>query len=217
MVTTRRSSMMRKDSQSSTADRNGGGSEVGNRENESRQRNIKAVDAVVKETKNERRVSRGKRKKSTQNDTSKGSTHTTAVEQQIDDNDYNAGSYKNKKCKGDSDQAEHEEQQQQAEVVKQVVPIPPADFLVYADVDENIIDLISKIYYSNKYYCGEEEFRHVIMPKELYEIIPDEYRDRLLADDEWYRLGIRMSPGWHHYELHEPEPHIFLFRRQRTG
>ncbi|KAI3631394.1 hypothetical protein MIR68_010884 [Amoeboaphelidium protococcarum] len=216
MVTTRRSSMMRKNSQS-TADRNSGGIEVGNRENESRQRNIKAVDAVVNQAKNERRVSRGKRKKSTQNDTSKGSTHTTAVEQQIDDNDYDAESYKNKKCKGDSDQAEHEEQQQQAEVVKQVVPIPPADFLVYADVDENIIDLISKIYYSNKYYCGEEEFRHVIMPKELYEIIPDEYRDRLLADDEWYRLGIRMSPGWHHYELHEPEPHIFLFRRQRTG
>ncbi len=36
---------------------------------------------------------------------------------------------------------------------------------------------------------------------------------RLLTEKEWRGLGVQQSPGWEHYERHEPEPHILLFRR----
>jgi len=37
-----------------------------------------------------------------------------------------------------------------------------------------------------------------------------------LSEYEWRALGIVMSPGWEHYMLHEPEPHILLFRREKN-
>ena len=39
---------------------------------------------------------------------------------------------------------------------------------------------------------------------------------RLLEEPEWRGLGVCMSPGWRHYEIHRPEPHILLFRRRLT-
>jgi hypothetical protein len=48
--------------------------------------------------------------------------------------------------------------------------------------------------------------------------IPKEYFDgqrgtlKLLWEDEWRALGITQSLGWEHYEVHEPEPHILLFK-----
>jgi len=36
---------------------------------------------------------------------------------------------------------------------------------------------------------------------------------KLLWEEEWRALGITQSLGWEHYEVHEPEPHILLFKR----
>eukprot|EP00158_Paraphelidium_tribonemae_P000740 Partr_v1_DN23309_c0_g1_i3_m18451 len=65
------------------------------------------------------------------------------------------------------------------------------------DIDESLIDLIRGIYYSSKYECDDMEYRHVILPKALYELIPSEFTDRLLSETEWRSLGIRMSAGWY--------------------
>jgi len=55
---------------------------------------------------------------------------------------------------------------------------------------------LEKIYYSQKYFCDDYEFRHVIVPKDMLPLVPEEYRGRLLEEREWRKLGIRMSPGW---------------------
>jgi len=39
---------------------------------------------------------------------------------------------------------------------------------------------------------------------------------------EWRGLGVQQSRGWQHYQVHQPEPHVLLFRRPldtnpRTG
>ena len=52
--------------------------------------------------------------------------------------------------------------------------------------------------------------RHVILPKSL--IYKVENRG-LLSENEWRALGIQQGRGWMHYEIHEPEPWILLFRR----
>lgn len=78
--------------------------------------------------------------------------------------------------------------------------------------------LIRRIRYSDRYQDGQFEYRHVIVPQELYvRYVGSEFRNRLLSEDEWRAIGIRQSPGWVHYELHGPEPHIFLFRRALTN
>lgn len=37
-----------------------------------------------------------------------------------------------------------------------------------------------------------------------------------MSESEWRGIGIQQSQGWTHYLIHEPEPHIILFRRPRT-
>ncbi|KAL7063063.1 hypothetical protein AAHC03_01573 [Spirometra sp. Aus1] len=69
------------------------------------------------------------------------------------------------------------------------------------------------IYYSEKYYDEKYEYRHVHLPKELVAKMP---KNRLMTEREWRALGIQQSVGWVHYMIHEPEPHIILFRRPRT-
>lgn len=66
------------------------------------------------------------------------------------------------------------------------------------------------ILYSEKYYDDKYEYRHVQIPQELSKLVP---RNRLLTEDEWRGLGIQQSKGWIHYMIHEPEPHVLLFRR----
>lgn len=66
------------------------------------------------------------------------------------------------------------------------------------------------IEYSEKYYDDNYEYRHVILPKLIYENMP---KKKLLTEQEWRGLGITMSYGWVHYAIHEPEPYILLFRR----
>ena len=67
-----------------------------------------------------------------------------------------------------------------------------------------------EIEYSEKYNDDEYEYRHVLLPKEVYKNIP---RGRLLYEEEWRSLGVQQSRGWVHYEIHKPEPFILLFRR----
>lgn len=52
----------------------------------------------------------------------------------------------------------------------------------------------------------------------MLKVIPAEYHDKskgtlkLLWEEEWRAMGITQSLGWEHYEVHEPEPHILLFK-----
>ncbi|KAG7448167.1 CKS-domain-containing protein [Guyanagaster necrorhizus] len=79
------------------------------------------------------------------------------------------------------------------------------------------------IHYSDKYSDDMYEYRHVILPKQLFKmkIIPESYWNadqsalRLLSEKEWRNIGITQSLGWEHYEIHAPEPHILLFRRPK--
>ena len=69
-----------------------------------------------------------------------------------------------------------------------------------------------------RYSDDNFEYRHVQLPKQMLKAIPKEYFDgtrgtlKLLWEEEWRALGITQSLGWEHYEVHEPEPHILLFK-----
>ena len=66
------------------------------------------------------------------------------------------------------------------------------------------------IEYSEKYQDEDYEYRHVMLPKDVYKQLP---RGRLLSEREWRSIGVQQSRGWVHYEIHKPEPFILLFRR----
>ncbi|XP_027302726.3 cyclin-dependent kinases regulatory subunit 2 [Anas platyrhynchos] len=67
-----------------------------------------------------------------------------------------------------------------------------------------------QIYYSDKYFDEQYEYRHVTLPRELLKQVP---KTHLMSEEEWRSLGVQQSLGWVHYMIHEPEPHILLFRR----
>ena len=89
-----------------------------------------------------------------------------------------------------------------------------------------------EIYYSDKYEDETHEYRHVILPKvpilthfnqflfysqclqDMVKLVP---KHKLMTESEWRNLGVTQSPGWIHYMLHEPEPHILLFKRPIPG
>ncbi|RMZ83428.1 hypothetical protein DV737_g1593, partial [Chaetothyriales sp. CBS 132003] len=79
-------------------------------------------------------------------------------------------------------------------------------------------EFIDSIGYSPRYSDSEYEYRHVQLPKSMLKAIPRDYFDsskgtlKLLWEEEWRGLGITQSLGWEHYEVHEPEPHILLFK-----
>ena len=68
-----------------------------------------------------------------------------------------------------------------------------------------------EIEYSEKYQDDLFEYRHVLLPKNIYKSIKK--RGELLRENEWRALGVQQSRGWVHYEVHKPEPFILLFRR----
>ncbi|MCJ1310898.1 Cyclin-dependent kinases regulatory subunit (Cell division control protein cks1) [Agyrium rufum] len=99
-------------------------------------------------------------------------------------------------------------------------------------------EFVDAIHYSARYSDDEYEYRHVQLPKPMLKVIPKDYHDprgtlKLLWEEEWRGLGITQvcdkiedsteefeantrniqSLGWEHYEVHEPEPHILLFKR----
>jgi hypothetical protein len=57
----------------------------------------------------------------------------------------------------------------------------------------------SRIEYSEKYADDNNEYRHVILPKELAKTLP---KGRILSESEWRRIGVQQSRGWHHYAIH---------------
>jgi cyclin-dependent kinase regulatory subunit CKS1 len=78
--------------------------------------------------------------------------------------------------------------------------------------DKDIAEHSSSIIYSKRYSDDLFEYRHVILPKPLSKWVP---QCRLMAEEEWRALGVTQSPGWVHYMVHLPEPHILLFRRDK--
>uniref|UniRef100_A0A1A9WPT4 Cyclin-dependent kinases regulatory subunit n=1 Tax=Glossina brevipalpis TaxID=37001 RepID=A0A1A9WPT4_9MUSC len=70
-----------------------------------------------------------------------------------------------------------------------------------------------QIQYSEKYFDAVYEYRHVILPPDLTKLVP---KSHLMSESEWRNLGVQQSPGWVHYMMHAPEPHVILFRRPRT-
>lgn len=67
-----------------------------------------------------------------------------------------------------------------------------------------------EIEYSDKYVDELFEYRHVILPKEVFKTIRT---IKTLSEDEWRNIGVKQSKGWVHYMIYQPEPHILLFRR----
>ncbi|XP_072049590.1 cyclin-dependent kinases regulatory subunit-like [Amphiura filiformis] len=74
-------------------------------------------------------------------------------------------------------------------------------------------ELQGLISYSEKYTDDEYEYRHVILPSALVKLVP---KNHLMTETEWRNLGVQQSPGWVHYMIHSPEPHILLFKRYRN-
>ena len=68
------------------------------------------------------------------------------------------------------------------------------------------------IEYSKLYKDDEYEYRHVILGGGIAKKLPTPCR--LLTEKEWRALGVQQSLGWEHYMIHNPEPHILLFRRK---
>merc|ERR1712189_79440 len=79
--------------------------------------------------------------------------------------------------------------------------------------NNSVAVMAHEILYSDKYCDETHEYRHVTLPKELSKLIPSE---RLMTETEWRNLGIHQSLGWVHYLIHDPEPHVLLFKRPRT-
>jgi len=85
-------------------------------------------------------------------------------------------------------------------------------------------EYIDRIHYSDRYSDDEYEYRHVILPKLLLKLLPKNLFEpddsgvlRILTEAEWRGIGITQSLGWEHYEVHAPEPHVLLFRREKPG
>ncbi|KAL6447031.1 hypothetical protein ACFW04_001412 [Cataglyphis niger] len=67
---------------------------------------------------------------------------------------------------------------------------------------------MSHIYYSNKYYDDQYEYRHVVLPKEMVKLVP---RTHLLSEQEWRAIGVQQSQGWVHYMIHEPGMYLVYY------
>ena len=73
----------------------------------------------------------------------------------------------------------------------------------------------SYITYSDRYSDDVYEYRHVILPSRIADLLPRPHR--LLTEEEWRSLGVQQSLGWIHYSIYRPEPHVMLFRRPKTN
>ncbi|XP_066038511.1 cyclin-dependent kinases regulatory subunit 2 [Chamaea fasciata] len=88
--------------------------------------------------------------------------------------------------------------------IQRLLPVPPFQPVLPPAMAHK------QIYYSDKYFDEQYEYRHVMLPRELSKQVP---KSHLMSEEEWRRLGVQQSLGWVHYMIHEPEPHILLFRR----
>ncbi|XP_071053503.1 cyclin-dependent kinases regulatory subunit isoform X2 [Onthophagus taurus] len=64
-----------------------------------------------------------------------------------------------------------------------------------------LAEMYKHIYYSDKYYDDEFEYRHVVLPKELVKLVP---KSHLMSEKEWRSIGVQQSKGWVHYMTHAP-------------
>ncbi|XP_063636065.1 cyclin-dependent kinases regulatory subunit [Cydia splendana] len=71
---------------------------------------------------------------------------------------------------------------------------------------------VDQIQYSERYNDDVYEYRHVILPPDIARLVP---KSHLMTETEWRNLGVQQSPGWLHFMVHNPEPHVLLFRRPR--
>ncbi|KAL4229393.1 hypothetical protein ACF0H5_012432 [Mactra antiquata] len=104
-------------------------------------------------------------------------------------------------------QQQHQQQQQQQQH-RNHVPFTLTIFLI------TTIMPIDQISYSEKYTDDKYEYRHVILPPDISKLVP---KNHLMTETEWRNLGVQQSPGWIHYMVHTPEPHVLLFRRPLPG
>ncbi|XP_028160130.1 cyclin-dependent kinases regulatory subunit-like [Ostrinia nubilalis] len=72
---------------------------------------------------------------------------------------------------------------------------------------------VDQIQYSERYTDDVYEYRHVILPPDIARLVP---KSHLMTETEWRNLGVQQSPGWLHFMVHNPEPHVLLFRRPRS-
>lgn len=85
-----------------------------------------------------------------------------------------------------------------------------------------VLEFLDMIHYSPRYSDDSNEYRHVMLPKDMLKVIPQDYFNpetgtlRILLEEEWRGLGITQSLGWMHYETHAPEPHILLFKDRKS-
>lgn len=83
---------------------------------------------------------------------------------------------------------------------------------VDAQRQSDIAEHAKNIRYSTRYCDEKYQYRHVIIPKQLVRYLP---KDRLMTETEWRSLGLQQSPGWDHFMIHQPEPHVLIFRRSK--
>uniref|UniRef100_A0A914Z8A4 Cyclin-dependent kinases regulatory subunit n=1 Tax=Panagrolaimus superbus TaxID=310955 RepID=A0A914Z8A4_9BILA len=71
-----------------------------------------------------------------------------------------------------------------------------------------------EFYYSEIYSDDVFDYRHVTIKEPYRKYIP---KFCIFTEDEWRGIGIQMSLGWEHFLIHNPEPHILIFRRPKKN
>lgn len=85
-----------------------------------------------------------------------------------------------------------------------------------------MLEFQDMIHYSPRYNDDTHEYRHVMLPKNMLKVIPQDYFNpetgtlRILLEEEWRGLGITQSLGWVHYETHAPELIYCYLKDQST-
>ena len=70
---------------------------------------------------------------------------------------------------------------------------------------------MSSFQYSEKFNDDEYEYRIIIVPRRIVDLIPT---NKLLSEKEVKELGVLQSPGWEHFTTFELEPSNLIFRRK---
>ncbi|KAJ1864717.1 hypothetical protein LPJ73_000208 [Coemansia sp. RSA 2703] len=90
-------------------------------------------------------------------------------------------------------------------------PKPAASLAAQRQLD--VFKYAQDIYYSDRYDDDSHEYRHVSIPERLRRYLP--HPPRIMTETEWRSLGVQQSAGWVHYMVHDPEPHMLLFKRTK--
>lgn len=104
-----------------------------------------------------------------------------------------------------SNRTQTEPKQNICSVCDRVAPWRRVCFILFHVQSSTCFGLLIHNFYTTIYTS-----RHVILPMDLARQVP---KSHLMTETEWRNLGVQQSPGWIHYMLHMPEPHVLLFRR----